>query len=100
MFCCYATLTHMIPRLTDFGYTLVEASLVMSMCAGFGWWVKPSFGWLSDRFSVRKVMAVVIIAQFVVSSDVRITRLRHPCHRRVSIWFGVRRSADAWRRSG
>ena len=65
MFCCMsATLTHMIPRLTDFGFTLVEASLVMSMCAGFGVVGKLSFGWLSDRFSVRKVMAVVIIAQF------------------------------------
>ena len=65
IFCCMsATLTHMIPRLTDFGYTLVEASLVMSMCAGFGVVGKLSFGWLSDRFSVRKVMAVVITAQF------------------------------------
>ena len=65
MFCCMsATLTHMIPRLTDFGYTLVEASLVMSICAGFGVVGKLSFGWLSDRFSVRKVMAVVITAQF------------------------------------
>ena len=65
MFCCMsATLTHMIPRLTDFGYTLVEASLVMSMCAGCGVVGKLSFGWLSDRFSVRKVMAVVITAQF------------------------------------
>ena len=34
LFCSMsATLTHMIPRLTDFGYTLVEASLVMSLCA-------------------------------------------------------------------
>ena len=31
-------------RLTDFGYTLVEASLVMSMCAGFGVVGKLSFG--------------------------------------------------------
>jgi len=65
LFCCMsATLTHMIPRLTDFGYSLVEASLVMSMCAGFGVVGKLSFGWLSDRLSVRKVMAVVIFMQF------------------------------------
>lgn len=65
LFCSMsATLTHMIPRLTDFGYTLVEASLVMSMCAGFGVVGKLSFGWLSDRLSVRKVMAIVIFMQF------------------------------------
>lgn len=65
LFCSMsATLTHMIPRLTDFGYTLVEASLVMSMCAGFGVIGKLSFGWLSDRLSVRKVMAIVIFMQF------------------------------------
>ena len=65
LFCCMsATLTHMIPRLTDFGYSLVEASLVMSVCAGFGVVGKLSFGWLSDRLSVRKVMAIVILAQF------------------------------------
>ena len=65
VFCCMsATLTHMIPRLTDFGYTLVEASLVMSLCAGVGVIGKLSFGWLSDRLSVRRVMAVVILAQF------------------------------------
>jgi MFS family permease len=65
LFCSMsATLTHMIPRLTDFGYTLVEASLVMSLCAGFGVVGKLSFGWLSDRLSVRKVMAIVIFKQF------------------------------------
>jgi MFS family permease len=65
LFCSMsATLTHMIPRLTDFGYTLVEASLVMSLCAGFGVVGKLSFGWLSDRLSVRKVMAIVILLQF------------------------------------
>ncbi len=65
LFCSMsATLTHMIPRLTDFGYTLVEASLVMSLCAGFGVVGKLSFGWLSDRLSVRKVMAIVISMQF------------------------------------
>ena len=65
LFCSMsATLTHMIPRLTDFGYTLVEASLVMSLCAGFGVGGKLSFGWLSDRLSVRKVMAIVIFMQF------------------------------------
>jgi MFS family permease len=65
LFCSMsATLTHMIPRLTDFGYTLVEASLVMSLCAGFGVAGKLSFGWLSDRLSVRKVMAIVIFMQF------------------------------------
>ena len=65
IFCCMgATLTHMIPRLTDNGYTLVQASLVMSLCAGFGVTGKLSFGWLGDRLSLRKVMSIVIVMQF------------------------------------
>lgn len=66
LFCCMnTTLTHMIPRLTDYGFSLVQASLVMSVCAGFGVAGKLSFGWLSDRMSVRRVMAVIIVAQFL-----------------------------------
>lgn len=65
IFCCMgATLTHMIPRLTDNGYTLVQASLVMSLCAGFGVTGKLSFGWLGDRLSLRRVMSIVIVMQF------------------------------------
>ena len=65
IFCCMgATLTHMIPRLTDNGYSLVQASLVMSLCAGFGVTGKLSFGWLGDRLSLRKVMSIVIVMQF------------------------------------
>ena len=66
LFCCMnTTLTHMIPRLTDYGYTLVQASLVMSVCAGLGVAGKLSFGWLSDRMSVRRVMAIIIVSQFI-----------------------------------
>ena len=66
LFCCMnTTLTHMIPRLTDYGFSLVQASLVMSVCAGLGVAGKLSFGWLSDRMSVRRVMAVIIVAQFL-----------------------------------
>jgi MFS family permease len=65
IFCCMsATLTHMIPRLTDNGYSLVQASLVMSLCAGFGVAGKLTFGWLGDRLAMRKVMSIVICLQF------------------------------------
>ncbi len=49
-FCCMsATLTHMVPRLTDMGHSLSSASLIMSLCAGLGVLGKLSFGALLDR---------------------------------------------------
>ena len=62
--CMSTTLTHMVPRLTDMGHTLSAASLVMSLCAGFGIVGKLSFGWLSDRLPMRRVLLVVILIQF------------------------------------
>ena len=54
LFCVQsATLTHMVPRITDTGVSLRSASLVMSLCAGLGILGKLSFGWLSDRWSAR-----------------------------------------------
>lgn len=65
IFCCMsATLTHMVPRITDLGHTLALASLVMSLCAGLGVVGKLSFGWLGDRLTLRTNMLVVIFVQF------------------------------------
>jgi MFS family permease len=55
LFCCQsATLTHMVPRITDSGVSLQVASLVMSLCAGFGIAGKLSFGWLMDHWTARR----------------------------------------------
>ena len=64
-FCCMsATLTHMVPRLTDMGHELARASLVMSLCAGFGVVGKLSFGWMGDKWPVRRLMLLIIVVQF------------------------------------
>ena len=65
IFCAMsATLTHMVPRLTDFGHSLSVASLVMSLCAGFGVVGKLSFGWLADRLPVRRILLLILLIQF------------------------------------
>lgn len=57
LFCCQsATLTHMVPRITDAGVSLQNASLVMSLCAGLGIAGKLSFGWLMDRWTARSAI--------------------------------------------
>ncbi|MDG2277474.1 MAG: MFS transporter [Pseudomonadales bacterium] len=66
VFCAMsATLTHMVPRLTDMGHSLSLASLVMSLCAGLGVVGKLSFGWLGDKLPLRRVMMLVLIVQFL-----------------------------------
>jgi len=66
LYCCQsATLTHMVPRLTDAGYTLKGASLVMSLCAGFGVLGKLSFGWFGDRWPARRALWVTIGCQII-----------------------------------
>lgn len=64
LFCCMsATLTHMVPRLTDAEYSLSEASLMMSLCAGFGVLGKLALGWLADRWSGRKAFWLAALSQ-------------------------------------
>jgi MFS family permease len=66
LFCAMsATLTHMIPRLVDLGVSLSQAAMVMSVCAGIGVFGKLGFGWISDRQSLRRVVVLVIILQFI-----------------------------------
>ena len=59
-----ATLTHMVPRVTDLGHSLSLASGVMAVCAGMGIVGKLSFGWLADRLPVRRVMLLILAIQF------------------------------------
>lgn len=64
LFCCQSgTLMHMVPRLTDAGVTLTQASLMMSVCAGFGMLGKLSFGWLADWWRARKAVWFTIVCQ-------------------------------------
>lgn len=64
LLCCMsATLTHMVPRLTDAGLSLTQASLMLSLCAGFGVLGKLTIGWLADRWSGRKAFWLAALAQ-------------------------------------
>lgn len=66
LFCCQgATLTHMVPRLTDAGYSLTGASLVLSFTAGFGVAGKLVFGWLGDRWTARRLLWTIIGSQII-----------------------------------
>jgi len=66
LFCCQsATLIHMVPRLTDAGNSLPVASLVMSVCAGFGVLGKLSFGWIGDRWRVQHALWLTICTQII-----------------------------------
>ena len=66
LFCCQsATLTHMVPRLTDTGVSLQQASLMISICASLGVAGKLSFGWVGDFWSARKALWLAIGTQFI-----------------------------------
>ncbi len=66
LFCCQsATLTHMVPRVTDAGVSLQLASLVMSLTAGLGIAGKLSFGWLVDRWTARRAIWFAIGCQLI-----------------------------------
>ena len=66
IFCCMsATLTHMVPRITDLGHDLRLASLIMSLCAGLGVLGKLTFGALADKWPIARIIAMVIAVQFV-----------------------------------
>lgn len=66
LFCCQsATLTHMVPRITDTGVSLQAASLVMSLTAGLGIAGKLSFGWLVDRWTARRAIWFTVGCQLL-----------------------------------
>ena len=59
-----ATLTHMVPRVTDLGHDLALASLIMSLCAGLGVVGKLTFGTLADKWPIGRIIRMVIAVQF------------------------------------
>ena len=66
LFCVQSgTLIHLVPRVTDAGYSLSAASLVMSVCAALGIAGKLVYGYLADRWDVRKALWLGIAFQIV-----------------------------------
>ncbi len=64
LFCIQSgTLIHMVPQLTDRGYTLVAASAIASATAGFGILGKLVYGVLVDRWDVRHALWLAIAFQ-------------------------------------
>ncbi|MEM7217084.1 MAG: MFS transporter [Pseudomonadota bacterium] len=61
--CQGATLVHMVPLLTDRGFSLISASAVMSMTAALGIGGKLICGWLVDRWPVRNALWLGIAFQ-------------------------------------
>ena len=54
LFCCMsATLTHMVPRVSDLGYTVLQAAPILSFGAAAGVFGKVLFGYLVDRVDPR-----------------------------------------------
>lgn len=65
MFCSMgATLTHMVPRVTDLGFTLVEAAPILSFAAAAGVLGKIAYGWITDHWNARYAVLTAIAAQF------------------------------------
>lgn len=66
LFCVMgATLTHMVPRVTDMGYTVVQAAPVLSFGAAAGVLGKVVFGWVVDRLDPRLAILAAIGSQFL-----------------------------------
>ena len=66
LFCVMsATLTQMVLRVMDLGYTVVEAAPVLSAGALAGVLGKVLFGWIVDRLDARLALLCAIASQFV-----------------------------------
>lgn len=66
LFCAMgATLTHMVPRVTDMGFTLLQAAPILSFGAGAGVLGKVLFGWSVDRLDPRLAVLGAIGSQFI-----------------------------------
>lgn len=64
MFCSMsATLTHMVPRVTDLGYSLVKAAPILSFCAAAGVLGKIVYGWITDYWNAKYAILTAIAAQ-------------------------------------
>ena len=66
LFCCMgATLTHMVPRVTDLGFTLTEGAAILSFGAGAGVIGKVVYGWLTDYYSAKWAIWAAIFSQLL-----------------------------------
>ena len=59
------TLTHIIPHVTDLGYSAGRAAFVLSTIAFLGVIGKVVFGWVSDRIDKRVAMFLAVIGQAI-----------------------------------
>ncbi|MFT7686829.1 MAG: MFS family permease [Candidatus Azotimanducaceae bacterium] len=65
LFCCMgATLTHMVPRVTDMGFSLSDAAQVLSIGAGTGVLGKVIYGWITDKYNAKRAIWLAIVFQF------------------------------------
>lgn len=60
-----AILTHMIPHVTDLGFTPTRAALVLSTAAGLGVAGKIVFGWIADRLDLRLAFSLAMVLQIL-----------------------------------
>ena len=66
LFCCMgATLTHMVPRVTDMGYSLTEAAPILSFGAAAGVLGKVIYGWITDHYNAKWAIWAAIASQLV-----------------------------------
>lgn len=66
LFCCMgATLTHMVPRVTDMGFSLTEGAAILSFGAAAGVLGKVVYGWLTDYYSAKWAIWAAIFSQLV-----------------------------------
>lgn len=66
LFCCMgATLTHMVPRVTDLGFSLTEGAGILSFGAAAGVLGKVVYGWLTDYYSAKWAIWAAIFSQLI-----------------------------------
>lgn len=66
LFCCMsATLTHMVPRVTDMGFSLTEAAPILSFGAATGVLGKVIYGWVTDHYNVKWAIWAAIASQLI-----------------------------------
>lgn len=66
LFCCNgATLTHMVPRVTDMGFSLTQAAPILSFAAAAGVIGKVIYGWITDYSNARIAIWIAIFCQFI-----------------------------------
>ena len=60
-FCLFFLLTHLIPHITDIGFTAIEAALVMSLIGGANIGGKVIFGIATDRMGKKPIAIISLL---------------------------------------